>query len=191
MDDKIAQLILDELFSSLEIVEAQSTAILELLKEKHLASDEELARYLEQAGLASSVKRRAARARIDHLVSGITNPPKKATETESAKAEEKKGGEEKTEEEKTEEKKTEPAPQANVEEENKPEQAEAAIPKKTHDGKEDSGGAEESRKESEEESGKESGKKSGKKRKDQDDATDTDPKPKRQPPTLKRKKQDS
>ena len=154
MDDKIAQLILDELFSSLEIVEAQSTAILELLKEKHLASEEELARYLEQAGLASSVKRRAARARIDHLVSGITNPPKKATETEFAKAEEKKAGE-KAEEKKAEEKKAEPAPEANVDEAESEKQAESekraerSTSTRSHDveAKEDSGGAEESRKE--------------------------------------------
>jgi hypothetical protein len=89
MDDKIAQLILDELFSSLEALETQSGAMLQFLKDKGIAADNELVLYMEQAGMASSVKRRAARMRINYLVSAITNPPKKAVETEPAKAEEK------------------------------------------------------------------------------------------------------
>ena len=87
MDDKIAQLILDELFSSLENLETQTAAVLQFLKDKGGASDEQLAPYLEQAGKASSVKRRAARVRIDYLVSGITNPAKKAVEQDAAKDE--------------------------------------------------------------------------------------------------------
>ena len=87
MDDKIAQLILDELFSSLETLETQTAAILQFLKEKGGASEEQLAPYLEQAGRASSIKRRAARVRIDYLLSGITNPPKKAVEQDGAKRE--------------------------------------------------------------------------------------------------------
>jgi len=89
MDDKIAQLILDELFSSLEALETQSGAVLQFLNDKGIADDDELARYLEQAGMASSVKRRAARMRINYLVSAINNPPKKAVEIEPAKADEK------------------------------------------------------------------------------------------------------
>ncbi len=91
MDDKIAQLILDELFSSLETLETQTAAILQFLKEKGGASEEQLAPYLQQAGRASSIKRRAARVRIDYLLSGITNPPKKAVEQDSAKSEKKSG----------------------------------------------------------------------------------------------------
>ena len=34
MDDKVAQLILDELFSSLEVLETQTAAVLQFLKEK-------------------------------------------------------------------------------------------------------------------------------------------------------------
>jgi hypothetical protein len=91
MDDKIAQLILDELFSSLETLETQTAAILQFLKEKGGASEEQLAPYLEQAARASSIKRRAARVRIDYLLSGITNPPKKAVEQDAAKGEQKSG----------------------------------------------------------------------------------------------------
>jgi len=89
MDDKIAQLILDELFSSLEALETQTTAIVQFLKEKGGASEEQLAPYLEQAERASSIKRRAARVRIDYLISGITSPPKKAVERDGAKGEKK------------------------------------------------------------------------------------------------------
>ncbi len=91
MDDKIAQLILDELFSSLETLETQTAAILQFLKERGGASEEQLASYLEQAGRASSIKRRAARVRIDYLLSGITNAPKKAVEQDGAKGEKKSG----------------------------------------------------------------------------------------------------
>ena len=87
MDDKVAQLILDELFSSLEVLETQTAAVQQFLKEKVGSSDEQLAPYLEQAGKASSIKRRAARVRIDYLISGITNPPQKAVERDAAKGE--------------------------------------------------------------------------------------------------------
>jgi hypothetical protein len=43
MDDKVAQLILDELFSSLEVLETQTAAVLQFLKEKAGSSDEQLA----------------------------------------------------------------------------------------------------------------------------------------------------
>ena len=89
MDDKIAQLILDELFSSLENLETQTAAVLQFLKDKGGATDELLAPYLEQAGKATSIKRRAVRVRIDYLLSGITNPAKKAVEQDTAKDEKK------------------------------------------------------------------------------------------------------
>ena len=89
MDDKVARLILDELFSSLEVLETQTAAVLQFLKEKASASDEQLAPFLEQAGKASSTKRRAARVRIDYLISGIADPPQKAVERDVAKGEKK------------------------------------------------------------------------------------------------------
>ncbi len=45
MDDKVAQLILDELFSSLEVLETHTAAVLQFLKEKAGSSDEQLAPY--------------------------------------------------------------------------------------------------------------------------------------------------
>ncbi|HLK07985.1 MAG TPA: hypothetical protein VKV30_08595 [Candidatus Angelobacter sp.] len=60
--------VLNELFSHLERLETQNEAILQFLKEKKRVTEKQLAPYLEQAGNASSVRWRAARVRIDHLL---------------------------------------------------------------------------------------------------------------------------
>jgi hypothetical protein len=69
MDAATAKQIFDELFSSLEGRETRSVGILEFLKGKGIASDEELAPYLEETGKASSVRWRAARVRMEYLLS--------------------------------------------------------------------------------------------------------------------------
>jgi hypothetical protein len=69
MNENIAQEILHELFSSLEALETQSTAVLRFLTDNGIANEKKLAPYLEQAGNASSVRWRAVRARIDYLLS--------------------------------------------------------------------------------------------------------------------------
>ena len=99
MNEKIAQEILYEFSSSLEALEAQSSAILQFLKDKGIANDEELTPYLEQAGKASGVRWMAARVRIEHLVSaafkateenGKKQPPKiEETNREASAATEK------------------------------------------------------------------------------------------------------
>jgi len=68
MNNEAMKEVLNELFSHLERLETQSEAILQFLKEKKRVTDKQLAPYLEQAGNASSVKWRAARVRIDHLL---------------------------------------------------------------------------------------------------------------------------
>ena len=73
MNQDNAKEILDELFSSIESVEAQSLGVLQFLKGKGLASDEELAPYLDQAKTSASVRCVAARARIDRLVESAFN----------------------------------------------------------------------------------------------------------------------
>ena len=80
MDENIAKEILNELLSSLEAVETQSAAILQFLKEKGLASDQELAPHLDQAEKASSVRWVAARARIDRLVSAAIKASEQKTQ---------------------------------------------------------------------------------------------------------------
>jgi len=75
--------ILDELFSLLESLEAQSLALTQFLKDEGIASDKKLAPYLDQAGNASSVKWRAARARMRYLLSPV---PKQASNPEKDKS---------------------------------------------------------------------------------------------------------
>ena len=69
MKNEAMKEVLNELFSHLERLETQSEAILQFMKEKKRVTDKQLAPYLEQAGNASNVKWRAARVRIDHLLS--------------------------------------------------------------------------------------------------------------------------
>jgi len=91
MNENIAQEVLHELFSSLEALDTLSTAILQFLKRKGIATEEELAPYLEQAGDASNVRWRAARVRIDYLLSSAMKaaeqdarkePPKTAEDSQ-------------------------------------------------------------------------------------------------------------
>ena len=69
MGAKLLQQVFEELLPSLEALDTKCAAILQFLKNKGIASDDELAPYFEQAGNASSVRWRAARVRINHLLS--------------------------------------------------------------------------------------------------------------------------
>jgi len=80
--------VLGELFGLLEAQETNSAAILQFLKDAGLATDEKLAPYLEQAGNTSSVKWRAARIRMEFLLSPVqkqTAEPAAKVETEESK----------------------------------------------------------------------------------------------------------
>jgi hypothetical protein len=74
--------VLGELFNLLEAQETQSAAVLQFLKDQGIATEEKLAPYLEQAGNGSSVKWRAARKRMEYLLTPIqkeaTDSPKEA-----------------------------------------------------------------------------------------------------------------
>jgi len=83
VDEKIVQGIVQELCSSLETLDTQSTAVLQFMKSKGMGTDDEIAACLEEAGKASSVRWRAARARIDYLVAGAFRAAEKSAETES------------------------------------------------------------------------------------------------------------
>jgi hypothetical protein len=69
MNVEIVEELLNELGSSLERLEAQQAALLQLLKDKNLVTDDQLGPYLTQAGKASNVRWRAARIRLDSLLS--------------------------------------------------------------------------------------------------------------------------
>src|SRR5882757_3164871 len=83
MDEKIIQDILTDVFSSLEPLDAQCSAILQFLKAKGFATDKELAPFLEQAESASNVRWLAARVRIASLLSSALKPPEQPAESQS------------------------------------------------------------------------------------------------------------
>lgn len=89
MDEEIVQQILDELFSSLEPLDTQSSALLQFLNAKGIATDEELKPFLEQAGNASSVRWRAARVRIGALISSAMRSANQNRETQTTTVDDK------------------------------------------------------------------------------------------------------
>src|SRR6266566_4725425 len=86
MNSQIADEILEELSSALQRLDTQSAALLEFVKDKGIAKDDELAPYLERAAAASAVRWRATRVRMAHL---FASAEKKAEErsTDRNKAE--------------------------------------------------------------------------------------------------------
>jgi hypothetical protein len=83
MNENIIQEILHELFSSMEALDTRSTALLEFLKEKGIASEEELKRHFEQAGEASNVRWRGVQVRIDYLLSSAMKAAEQDAQKES------------------------------------------------------------------------------------------------------------
>ena len=69
MDEKVAQEVFDELLPALEALDTKCEAILQFLKDKGIASEDDLVPYLERAGNGSSVRWRVTRVRINHLLS--------------------------------------------------------------------------------------------------------------------------
>jgi hypothetical protein len=80
MDSVIIDEILEELSSTLQKVESQSAAVLELIKDKGIVREEELAPYLQRASAASSVRSRAMRVRLAALLAGLDKSELQAKE---------------------------------------------------------------------------------------------------------------
>jgi hypothetical protein len=68
MDPEITDHIFDELFPVFQGLETQNAAILQLLKDKGIVDDDELAPYLEEAAKSSSVRWQVARIRVAKLI---------------------------------------------------------------------------------------------------------------------------
>lgn len=100
MSDNPVKEVLSGLFPYLESLETQCAAIMAFLKEKGIATDEQLAPYLEQAQGASGVKWRAARIRMEHLFAvapEVTAKPSNSLPEKIADSRVGKQGEEKVE----------------------------------------------------------------------------------------------
>ena len=82
MNADLAQELLNELGSSLEEIEKQQAALLQLLKDREVVTDDQLAPYLTTAGHASSVRWRAARVRLEYLFSAERSKEEKREEKE-------------------------------------------------------------------------------------------------------------
>jgi hypothetical protein len=86
MSDNPVQDVLNELFPYFERLEAQSAAVLQLLVEKGIVSNDELERYLSQASTASDIKWRAARVRMARLMTPPTGDYEKKPKSGESQA---------------------------------------------------------------------------------------------------------
>jgi hypothetical protein len=102
--------VLGELFGLLEVLEARTLAVMEFLKDAGIATDEELGPYLEKAGNASSVKWRAARLRMEFLLTSA----QKNKEEEKKEAEKREKEQAQAAKEADKEKKAEGKPQSKM-----------------------------------------------------------------------------
>lgn len=90
--------VLDELFSLLEGMETKNGALLDFLKDKKITTDKKLAPYLERAANASSVRWRAARVRMEFLLSPAQKKKEDEAKDNMKREDEKAGGENKPQE---------------------------------------------------------------------------------------------
>jgi hypothetical protein len=68
MDEQIIHQIFDELLAALEPLETQNAALLQFLKSKGIATDDELAPFFEQAANTAGIRWRAVRVRTNALL---------------------------------------------------------------------------------------------------------------------------
>ena len=88
MDENTSRQILDDLLPSLEALDTKASALLQLLKDKGIATPEEITAHLDQAANGSNVRWRAARVRLEYLLSSAAKPQDEAAEKKVQKKEE-------------------------------------------------------------------------------------------------------
>lgn len=88
--EKITKEIIDDLFSNLETIDAQSAAVLRFLKEKGITTEKDFAPYLQQASDAAGVRWLATRVRLERLLSYAISDVEKTAEEETERAVEQK-----------------------------------------------------------------------------------------------------
>ncbi len=86
MNVELVQELLDELGSSLESLETQQGALMQFLKDNGTLTEEQFAPYLEEAGKISSVRWRAARIRLESLISAERDEEERRAEEEKRQA---------------------------------------------------------------------------------------------------------
>jgi uncharacterized protein YdaU (DUF1376 family) len=86
MNVDLAHELLNELGLSLEHLEAQQAALMQFLKDEGIVTDNKLAPYLTQAGKASNVRWRAARVRLERLISAEEEKEERRAEKEKQQA---------------------------------------------------------------------------------------------------------
>ncbi|HEX8816715.1 MAG TPA: hypothetical protein VF753_14550 [Terriglobales bacterium] len=77
--------ILDDLIQGVEAIESRSKAILDFLKNKGIATDDELKPFLDQAASSSEVEWRAGRLRLHHLFVSAIQAIQKSAEDSAKK----------------------------------------------------------------------------------------------------------
>lgn len=82
MNVELAQELVNQLGLSLENLETQHAALFLFLKDQGVVTDEQLAPYLIQAGKSSGVRWRAARIRLDSLISAEKSKEEDTAEKE-------------------------------------------------------------------------------------------------------------
>lgn len=86
MNVDVAQELLNQLGSSLENLETQHAALLQFLKDEGVISDEKLAVYVSKAEIASDVRWRAARVRLERIISSEKQKEEQLAEKAQQKA---------------------------------------------------------------------------------------------------------
>ena len=137
MDAQFAQELLNELASAMEDLETQQAALLRFLKDKGIVAEDEMRRYLTEAGDASNIRWRAARVRLEHLITAADKAPQPEQPAISKSPEEEQPQQQASDESEAEQKPEAKREKAEGPNEKKEEAAGEANPPRQQPGEED------------------------------------------------------